>query len=342
MSIKIKIFQFITPMVAALLLGSYGCSKKNEAEPISFDVTTTKVNGTSTSAFGRQDTVIFKFSGNPDMITFYSGEVGKRYEYISRTNATGTPQLQFSSLRANGSQAGSLSLLISTDFKGAKAGLVNGVFTRDTAGTNANIAAATWTDITGRATLSTGAAAAVSSGTINLSEFSKGQPVFLAFKYTAAPGSIQNKWTITNFAITNVLSDNTSYTIANLNGPASAISNYGVNTFGPGWAVSFDPAKNTNNIGWVYTDKTSLVITGAATAAAATAGVEAWAITGPIDLTRVTPDAGTSIKNITAKLPSYQYNYAAPGKYNAVFVAVNATSDESRSLNRTASLTVNP
>lgn len=338
---KIKTLNLALPLAAALMALT-GCSKKNEAQPVSFEVTTTKADGTAASSFSSKDLVQFNFAGNPDMITFYSGEVGKRYQYSTRTTATGTPQLQFSSLVANGTQPGSLSLLVSTNFKGAVTKILNGAVTRDTAATNADIAAATWTDITSRATLSSGGTTAVSSGTINLSDLSKGQPVYFAFKYTAAAGSIQNKWTITNFAINNVLNDGTTYTIANLNAPTTAITNYGVSTYGPGWAVSFDATKNTNNIGWVYTDKTSLVITGSTTAAAATAGVEAWAITGPIDLTRVTPDAGTSIKGISARLPSFQYNYATPGSYNAVFVAVNATSDENKTVTRTSTITVNP
>lgn len=213
--------------------------------------------------FSSKDTVQFSFTGNPDIITYYSGEVGKRYVYANRISAAGTPQLQFSTIRANGAQANSLSVLVSTDFKGVVANTVYGVLIRDTVNTNANIAAATWTDITSRATLSTGATTAVASGVVDLSDFlTSGKPVYIAFKYNAVAGSIQNKWTVSGVTVNNVLADGTTYTIANLNASTTSFTNYGNTTYGPGWAVSFDPAKNANKYAWVYTDKTSLLITG--------------------------------------------------------------------------------
>ena len=42
-----------------------------------------------------------------------------------------------------------------------------------------------------------------------------------------------------------------------------------------------------------------VVITGASTAAAATAPAESWAIMGAVDLRKVTPDAGLAVKDIT-------------------------------------------
>ena len=329
-------------LIAALTLAAASCSKKDEVKPVSsFTVQATTRNGAPGTSFALGDTTNFAFTGNPDIITFYSGEPGKNYEYRSRVKAAGIPQLKFSSLRAGGSQAGSLSLLVSSDFKGVVLRTAAGVQLRDTSATNANIASAAWSDITSRALLSTGAAAAVASGTIDLSDFSKdGKPVYIAFKYSALAGSIQNKWTITALSLNNVLTDGSTYTNASLNGPTKAISNFGNSTYGPGWAVSYDPSKNLNNIGWVYTDGTSLVITGAATAAAATAPAEAWAIMGPIDLSRATPDAGLAIKNISATLSSYQYKYTAAGSYNSVFVASNTTADDSASKETTIQLII--
>ncbi|MET4141341.1 DUF5017 domain-containing protein [Pedobacter sp. UYP1] len=328
--------------IAALTLAAASCSKKDEVKPVSsFTVQATTRNGSSGTSFALGDTTNFAFTGNPDIITFYSGEPGKNYEYRTRVKAAGIPQLKFSNLRAGGPQAGSLSLLVSSDFKSVVLRTAAGVQVRDTSATNANIAGATWTDITSRALLSTGAAAAVASGTIDLSDFSKdGKPVYIAFKYLAVAGTIQNKWTISALTLNNVLADGSTYTNASLNGPTKAISNYGNSTYGPGWAVSYDPSKNLNKLGWVYTDGTSLVITGAATAAAATAPAEAWAIMGPIDLSRVTPDAGLAIKNISATLSSYQYKYTAAGSYNSVFVAANSTADESATKETTVQIIV--
>jgi len=330
-------------IIAAFLLGCAACNKDMAVRPVTFDVASAKNNGTATTIFSTKDTVQFLFTGNPDMITYFSGEPGKNYDFRNRVSAAGTPQLQFSTIRATGTQSNSLSLLISTDFKGVATNTIYGVLTRDTATTNANIAAATWTDITSRATLSTGATTAVPSGVIDLSDFlTQGKPVYIAFKYTATAGTIQNKWTVSALSLNNMLADGTSYTIANLNAPTTAITNYGNATYGPGWAVSYDLAKNANKYAWTYTAGTSLVITGATTAALATAPAEAWAVMGPVDLTRVTPDVGTAIKTISATLSSYPYNYTTAGTYNAVFTASNNTASATNAVVKKVTLTINP
>lgn len=290
----------------------------------SFSVTTDSTIYTANNA------ATFRFTGNPDYITFYSGEAGHRYDYRNRVSASGTPVLQFTSALNAGTQAGSLHVMVSSDF----AGIVSG----DTATTIANITNAGWTDITSRATLATGTTA-VASGNIDLSDFaSAGKPVYIAFKYVAASGTIQNKWTITGLTVTNTLADNSVYTIANLVANTTAItSNYGgVSTYSPGW-VPF-PVSNTYN--WVVTAGTSLVITGAATAAAATANAEAWVLMGSLNLQKVTPDIGVAIKNMSAQLNSYSYTYTTAGSYNIVFAAANATSNETDSTTRKVSLTI--
>ena len=329
--------------IAFGILTFTSCQKQTEVKSVDFDVAAFSNNGIAKTLFLLTDTVNFAFTGKPDIITFYSGEIGNRYEFKDRVNAAGTAQLQFNSLWATGSQASSLALLVSNDFKGVVINTILGVSVRDTAATNANIAVAHWTDITSRAALSTGSSTNIASGVIDLSDFSsQGKPVFIAFKYTATAGTIQNKWTVTNFAVNNMLADGTTYTNANLNSPASAIINYGNSTLGPGWALSYDPTKNTNNYAWVYTDKTSLVISGATTAALATAPVESWAMTGPIDLTRVTPDAGLGIKTISATLNTYKYKYTTIGSYTPAFAVSNNTIDGTTSVVRKVGITVTP
>jgi hypothetical protein len=311
------------------------CDKSIDEKPVSFDVISTKKNGQETATFKTTDTIVYKLSGLPDVITFYSGAVGQRYEFKDRITANGIPQLQFTSVRANGTQANSIQLLISSDFKGvvAKSQTITGVITRDTAATNANIAAANWTDITSRAAWSTGATTATPSGVVNLSDFAaQGKPVFIAFKYKATAGSIQNKWTIGALSLNNLLEDNTVYTQANFAASNQLITNYGVNTPGLGWLSIYDENLNANKYGWVYTTGVgaagSLVITGAATVPAATAPAESWAILGPVDLRKVTPDAGLAIKEITALVKTYTSTtvYTA-GNYKATFVASNNTVD---------------
>lgn len=161
--------QIILIVLSAVLIVS--CSKEIKLDQLSFDVTATK------TLLAPGDTAGFNFSGNPYMITFYSGEVGSRYELRNRTTDTSTDlRLKFSTATTTATN-GSLALLVSNNFSGA----INA----------ANIATATWTDITNRAVLATGTAT-VASGTVSLTDFAKqGKPVYIAFRYTAAAGAIQ-------------------------------------------------------------------------------------------------------------------------------------------------------
>jgi hypothetical protein len=277
------------------------CKKDTRTAP-AFEVSVDK------KSYAVGEAVTFNFKGNPDQLTFFSGEPGLRYQYIARTQADGAPNLKFTSARANGTQAASLQVLVSSDFAGVST---------DSLTTIANYAKASWTDVTARATLSTGAA--VSSGLIDLSDFAAaGKPVFLAFKYLATPGTIQNKWTITALTVTNVLPDASSYLLANLS--AAQVTNYGVAaTVSPGW-VSYSASTGFK---WVVTAGSSLVITGATTAVAATGSAESVVFSGPIDLRHVTHDIGTPVKEISARLDNYSYAYKAAGTYNVTWVAAN-------------------
>lgn len=73
-----KIFLF-----PVLLLLLSACNKKEVAAP-GFGVTTEK----NVTTFKAGDEVNFLFSGNPDYITFYSGEAGHMYEFRDRVTAT--------------------------------------------------------------------------------------------------------------------------------------------------------------------------------------------------------------------------------------------------------------
>ncbi len=286
-----------------------GCKKTLSKGDTDFQVAAQK----TTLAIG--DTAMFSFTGNPDVVTFYSGEIGKRYEYRNRTSADGTPVLSFGTKRENGSQANSLAILVSNNFPG--------VAVNDTATTLNNIASATWNDITARTTLSTGAFV---TSSVDLSDFAAlGKPVFVAFKYVASAGSLQNKWTISGFGINNTLPDASSYTIANMNSNNVAYTNYGVSTYSPGFVTY----KIQNSYSWAI--GTNLVITGATSTAAATAPAEAWAIIGPINLKKVTPDIGMVVKTVSQNMAGlmFNYRYSSVGSYNAIFTGGRVSSDES-------------
>jgi hypothetical protein len=313
--------RIIYSLIIAVALLS-GCSKQLSKGDSGFEVTAEK------TTVNKGDTVRFHFSGDPDIISFYSGENGKRFDYINRGTADGNPILRFRSLRANGSQPNSLALFVSTDFEGVAVG--------DTATTISRIGAASWNDLTSRATLSTGSI--TSSGNIDLSDFAgASKPVYLAFRYTAQPGSVQNKWTIDSFSVKNMLSDGAIYEIANHNAGNVAYTSYGVQTYSPGF-VNY---RVKNNYNWII-GSTSLVITGADSAPWATATAEAWTIIGPIDLKKVTPDVGSVVKTVSQSIDDvrFNYRYTTPGTYQATFYGGRVSIDQNEQAAKTITITV--
>ena len=97
-------------IVCAVVLVTSACSDRGEevSTPL-FEVTTNQSEYTVGSY------VAFHFTGSPDMLTFYSGELGRRYACAGRTSAEGTPVLSFNSSVANGIQNESISLMVSQD-----------------------------------------------------------------------------------------------------------------------------------------------------------------------------------------------------------------------------------
>jgi hypothetical protein len=288
-------------MAAAALLLLASCSKTLKVDPVSFDVTT------ALNKYNVDSSVNFIFKGQPDMITFYSGEPGHNYEYRDRTIAKGKPQMQFTSLSQYGTQQNTLQLFISKDFDG----------TYDAA----DIAKATWTDITDKATLSTGGPN-VPSGVIDLSSYTEaGKTFYFAFKYTGSSASTQKTWTIKEFQINLLLDDGSETSVADM---VSA-----------GWnAVSI---KNDGRVWSVSASQLRIAGGGGGTP-----DNEDWLITSPLNPNKVSPDRGVAIKNITNNLPDYSYVYVAPGSYNPVFVGVNATRDGEKSAVKQLKITVAP
>lgn len=268
-------------LLFAGLISLASCEKK-EVDAPAFNVSTTK------TTYAPGEPVVFQFSGDPQMITFYSGENGKKYEFRDRIVAQGKPQFEFRSLQQYGTQANTLKVLVSTNFKG--------VYNAE------SIAAATWTDITSRLTLST--TSEVPSGKVDLSEWADAPFVFIAFKYSGTTGSTQRSWAIKNFSLTNTLADGSVVPVA-----TSATA---------GWAAVdvLNPTATANN----WSPATQAITGGPATAATN----EDWLITKPLQLSKVTPDNGTAISAFSDPISSFEYTYATAGTYKVVFEATNA------------------
>jgi hypothetical protein len=277
---------YLAILMSALIFSS--CTKQ-ELDAPDFNVTVEK------TTVAMDEPITFQFTGTADIVTFFSGEEGAEYKFKDRTTVDGKPQMQFTSyLQAGAStQTHTLSLLVSNDF--------NGTYDVE------NLKAATWTDITSRASLSTGDND-TPSGIIDLTDQMSGNvPVYIAFRYTAKKdaAAAQPKWTIKNIAIDNVADDNTTISIAK----QSNLS----------WGSL--SVLNSANL-WAY-NSSSLTFTGG--------GIDAddnedWVISQPVQLNRAPRDYGKSIKpSATTRLVTYTFDgYSQPGTYIASFEAINA------------------
>ncbi|MBO9619880.1 MAG: DUF5017 domain-containing protein [Niabella sp.] len=302
---------FLRNYILLLGLGCilFSCKREAVLSPGALNAFTVTADSTTGGYFLGSKTT-FNFTGNPFTITFFSGEQGRNYQYRNRTSAMGVSRFIFTATLNLGAQNSTLHVMVSSNFKGVALG--------DTTTTLANIAAATWADVTPTNMPLTGSV----TDTLDLSSYAtQGSPVYIAFKYMAKAGTLQNKWTITNVNLTNTLADGSVYTIANLNATTTAITNYGgVATYSPGW-VAYTPS-NTKR--WTVNAGTSLIID--STNAVSTVNSESWAFMGNIDLRKVTPDAGVAVKGISAAVAPFTYIYAATGTYNAAFLATNNSS----------------
>lgn len=272
----------------------------------SFDVSV------DSTTFNVNDPVTFHFTGDADIITFFSGASGSEYEYKNRNMVQGTPQMQFTSYRQFGTPDGlpdtTLKLMVSTDFKN--------VFDVET------LQAAHWTDISNRATFSTGTDN-TPSGTIDLSDFNKKDtPVYIAFKYHDFKSAVsQRTWTVKNILIQNKLADNSLISVA-----TSANIAWG--------------ALNVLNSSKVWTFTTAQIQM--AGGAIGTDDNEDWIISQPIFFNRVTPAVGVSIRNNpVAVLHDYTFaGYKTPGTYKVTFEAINANKWDNKQIIKELTITV--
>lgn len=288
-------------IIAVIIVFGVACNKKT-VEPTGFSVTTDK------DTYAAADAVTFSFTGNPWYLTFYSGEPGHKYENKDRVTADGLPQLSFTSQMTTGSQSNTLHLLVSSDFSGVY--------------DSTNIYQATWTDITGKAKLAT-TNTATASGSIDLSQFiNHDHPVYVAFRFTGTGGSAQRTWTIKSVALNNVLADNTSTSVLAIAESTAGFKSVPLKTSSVGWTIS----------------TSQLVIKGGTTTSSTDA--EGWLISKPLNLSRVLPDVGTQLKNMTTTLPLFNYTYGTPGSYKATFVAANISRYDEKGVVQEVDITV--
>jgi len=307
------------------------CSKSFDNSNVVFDALTINNAKQPTTTFKAGDTVNFIFTGNPDQITFFSGEKGRRYAFKDKVSDTSSDvKLYFSTILNTAGASGAVSLLISTDYKG---------YIQNNALDSIAVSQSNWQDISSRAFFATNATS-TASGAVNLADYAVAKkPIHIAFKYTAVATVTQSRWTISNIGLRHKTADST-FTI-----DSTALilpSLFPTWAISPGWGainvknplVRYSPNVSTSTT-------TFFGITGS-TIAANALSTENWLVSGPIDLSRVFPDAGRIVKDITTNastsnysssnansplFANYAYRFMRPGTYTISFLAVNSNRD---------------
>lgn len=290
-----------------------GCTKKMEVNVPAFDVTMEK------SSWRAGEEVKFRLSGDPDLVSFYSGEPLHDYAFVAgRIVETDGLDLSFNSNVEFGKQADQLSVMASVDFNG-------GARFED-------ITAATWTDITARFKLA-GNATYTPSGKADLSDLiTAGKPLYLAFRYKVRNPSVYgtgNVWRIQNF----LLNSRTSIGEIQLGGMLNA--GFSIRDQKPGVA----PSRST------ISATTLQLIAPALADSTRTVDTECWIITkgfetGDLDYG---PDRPVAVKGYAdPRVTETVYVYPRPGNYKAVFTAYNANIAGSKEVVREVNIEIVP
>lgn len=281
-------------LISIVAFSFMGCNKK---EAVHLDLNVVSLSTT----YSVGDTVRFHIAGNPDQLTFYSGEVGQKYIYRDRLFAESSHiTLEFSSNKRYGTvatQPNSMRLLASQEFGGDYSGQ--------------GLDEADWVNISEAFDFSAivGNDNYTSSGEVNLLALEdlgltidKTKPIYFAFVYQGVAGTTQPRWWFNQFDIKTIVDDGQEVAVAGMGNV--------------GWR---SVKLGTSPVDWVI-ESTRIRYAGGN---AEVADNDAWIITSALNLTAVQPDAGLALKNMSTRMDEYNHVYTTPGTYTVTFVASN-------------------
>lgn len=305
-------FQFFFFVGVALLAS---CKERIEVLVPDFDVEM------ASNSYQVNEEIIFNFRGNPDFISFYSGEIGHDYNAKDgRVVEKGKVELAFRTNVQYGNQADMFSVMASTDFNGDFSNI-------------ANVKNATWTNITNRFTLATNTTF-LNTGKVDISDIVEdGKPLYIGFKLTVRDADLYGNWRtwrVQGFDLTTETS-------------------IGVLPLGDMFTSDFivvdndpeGPSKTRSTI----TTATLTLVPATVTEENRNIGTETWIISRPFNAGKFDagPDRPVTIKgSITGDTKEYKHIYSTPGNYNAYFVVSNNNIYDVKEVVRKINLTITP
>lgn len=256
--------------------------------------------------------VVFQFQGNPDIITFYSGEVGNDYAFKNEDRIVPTRMgYSFTANRKAGPNPGKLPFSYSIDFSGE--------YTAEA------VQAATWIDISDRFDWipENKANVEVYSGLADLSDIflDEQTPVYFNYCYLCKAGMDvdSSDWLVYSPTFYGITETTESKLFDITNSGWTTVYNV------PTWMNndgSYDPklnytsANNGKRLRMICDNRKP------------DCDREMWFVSGPIyKMANINhgPDFGKPIKSVAnAMMSSYSYAYSEPGEYTVTFVATNA------------------
>lgn len=307
---KIKIFSIL---LAGALLSSCQDEMTRKVElSASVSPSTEGVTFRGDTAVVKAGTdVIFQFKGDPDFISFFSGEPGHVYANIDRT-AVPVEEIQKSTLTFNakpqyGIVTNTLSVLISDNFKGMKG--------NDFDADSLTLETTKWIDVTDQCNFPSKSGQEVSVE-INLLPYI-GKELTFALRYKPDQNKeVQPRWDLTGLNISTEFKDGTS---GLLKAEAFAFTalDFKNKANNPYAATGGNGRWDTRKVSEV----TPLILMGSTPKTEALN--EDWLVSKPLFINETTPDLGVAIKDISDVLPHFRYAYYKPGKYKVSFVASN-------------------
>ncbi len=310
MNMKIKL------CIAVIGLMAISCEREIGLSPglEEFDVTTEK------HVYKIDEDVIFNITGDPDMISFYSGELYSEYAYRDeRVIDLQKTLLSFSSANPvlSGAQVSDFRVLVSTDF--------NDVYTYE------NLVNAHWTDITSK--FSYGVSTTyVPSGNYEISElYEAGRPLYVAFRYinkSQEEYGVVRRFLIQSFQMIGQ-------------------SIYGDHLIGDPVSSDFrliEKSEDARTASSLTT--TTITLNGyprTTPSADPDPATDTWAVTKAFDLDMLDngPDRPVALKgNQDPKLRSHVHSFSQPGEYTVTFIGINANIGGSKEIVKQIKITV--
>ncbi len=285
--------------LVVLAIALNACSKTMELGALDFDASLS----TETIKVGEE--MSFNLTGNANIITFYSGELGKDYQYRDgRPLSLSAPMVSFSSDAWYGTQRDQISILVSTEF--------NGDYSAENV--NSSFMAGEWIDISHAFPLTenTGTRQTVSNGPFDLSSIitDAKKDIYFAYRNLTSTAGNPTQWTFSRFLITanTLLGQQTLVDQKTADWQLAVLATPGQTNTGttPSSSVWFPRNTNKNAI------------------------VHNWIITKKIDFADkdLGPDIGTPIKSYAdPQLTELKHTYHQPGTYIASFLASNVNAN---------------